>query len=178
MRRCCGEYFVSEELCQGGSVRQGAARLALFEQHKPCIPTLPREHPMVSYNLPYEHWINFIPGEIALRQYICSVLYGNLTIATAQAPAHQGGERTRGSIRTGWLINESQAWSVCSETGNWEPGYFYDPRAASHLYLAPDRICSPLSHFWTHLSCADPRSMRHSSENLNHSVGYRVPTNW
>lgn len=45
------------------------------------------------------------------------------------------------------LINESQACSICYETGNWEPGYFYDLRAASHLHLAPDRICSPLSQF-------------------------------
>lgn len=47
---------------------------------------------MVSYRLLHEQGINTIPGEIALRQYICSVLYDNLTIATAQAFAHQRGE--------------------------------------------------------------------------------------
>lgn len=50
---------------------------------------------MASYRLPHEQWINIVPGEIALRQYICSVLYDNLTIATAQAFAHQRGEEEK-----------------------------------------------------------------------------------
>lgn len=158
MRRCCGNYFVSEDTVRG-FVRQGALCLALFYQHKPCIPTLPREHPMASHSLLLEQWINFIPGEIALRQHFCIVLYDNLTIATAQASAHRRGERENKSAQLVRLINESQPCSICCETGNWKAGYFYDPRAASHLCLAPNRVCSPLSHFWTHLSCADPRSM-------------------
>lgn len=50
---------------------------------------------MDSYSLLLEQWINFIQGEIALRQYLCSVLYDNLTIATAQASAHRRGERAQ-----------------------------------------------------------------------------------
>lgn len=75
---------------------RGHGDLHIFPNTKPCIPTLPREHLMSRYKLLHEQWINIVPGEIALRQYLCSVLYDNLTSATAQAFAHQRGEGEKG----------------------------------------------------------------------------------
>lgn len=72
------DAVVANILCRriqsGVSVRQGQCALHSFITNtNPAIPTLPREHAVASYTLLLEQWIDFIPGEIALRQYICSV---------------------------------------------------------------------------------------------------------